>query len=194
MGSADEVINICVNEAFRYRGGLGEQMHRIDEARGAYRDASGDIVTKVMGWNRGEKARLKNETEYFFVCVRGIVRMAEAVERMAQKEGLTELESRVAKALGAFDGEAPHAVFLRDFLAHLDEYARGDGRYELPQPDHPMVVAPTEDDVLLYLSGIPLSVNRTFQAAMALSDVLRDISNDRHDSGRGSETKPSGET
>jgi hypothetical protein len=111
---------------------------------------------------------------------RDVLRYADHYE-----ENLTSESSRQLAALARawFDQEAPNTKTARDLLEHIDQYAIGAGRIELPSPDRWGEIRFVDDQTLEGLlgevtydfGGVRAELNRLGEAAIHLAAVLHSL-------------------
>jgi hypothetical protein len=68
------------------------------------------------------------QAHLFVVCVRHVWRFASLLGDVLDSQEIRE-------AVTGFEERVPHAKDIRDFLEHFDDYAKGQGLKQLPQPE-----------------------------------------------------------
>ena len=95
--------------------------------------------------------RLKTETQFLLVSLRGIFTMSLALR--ALHDG--DVRSRLAAAIHDFEESVPDPMLLRNIHEHFDAYARGGGlqRHLLPDPASPGAIGMTQDGPIYFIGG-----------------------------------------
>lgn len=179
MGPPDEMLRGYFYGLVRYRRALFAQVERMDAAREKWLAVQKHPLSDAVDqFDYLERDALRTEIEFFAVCVRGILNMAAAIRTMAARAGKTEILRIVDPAISQFEKEAPLAQFVRDLLAHLDVYVRGEGAFELPTPS--FNVRLEENAVVLNIAGHEVSLKDVEGAADRLSTALHAIQEHIH--------------
>jgi hypothetical protein len=179
MGTPRELLNIMTGQVYRYRLAVYDHRERVDFAKYQLKERTpSDMWERMLADNKPELWRLTTEIEFFFLAVRGVLRMAEGMKRLTAAEFLT-IADRVAQAVADFDRDAPQAKDIRDLLSHMDEYVTGTGWKELPNPELRAWVATPDEDTGLFFGGVVILVNETAAAteklAIALADATKQL-------------------
>lgn len=174
MGTRRELLTFLTDELYRYRAAIQGLLPGLMQFGNALKEKpDSDLLARSFDSNKLEKWDVLTQTQFLFVAVRGVLTMAQALRNISGKGSFPKVHASVSSAIDEFEKSAVHAKDMRDLLMHLDAYLLGMGHKELPIPEHRLWVATPEDDLLLYVGGVPLSVRETVAATDALFESVR---------------------
>jgi hypothetical protein len=124
--------------------------------------------------------RIGLDANYLLYGARNVLRYADHYEENLSSPGYKQ---QVQAARAWFDAAEPHAKRMRDVIEHIDEYAIGAGRHELPNPGNWGVVAFVDDEtpegllgeVTYDFGGLVIPLHRLAENAIFLAKVLHGL-------------------
>lgn len=124
----------------------------------------------------GSLEAMQVDMHFFLIAARNLVRTCERGKAAASRAKRGDIESRIHRALIAFDSVAPDLREMRDLFEHVSEYETGSAQRRIGDvPAPPSILWADDDDgAFVRIAGRHLDVVACAEAADALAAEVLD--------------------